>query len=49
MTEVVGSVKQIASGLTQKTYSYEPLGALVDIVTNAAGTSCSHSVSVSIS
>ena len=38
MTEVAGSVKQIGQGLTQKTYSYEPLNALVDIVTNAAGT-----------
>ncbi|KAH8698165.1 hypothetical protein GQ44DRAFT_665716 [Phaeosphaeriaceae sp. PMI808] len=37
MTEVVGSVKQVGQGLTQKTYKYDPLGALVDIITNAAG------------
>lgn len=37
MTEVVGSTKQVGQGLTQKTFNYEPLGALVDIVTNAAG------------
>jgi hypothetical protein len=37
MTEVAGTVKQVGQGLTQKTYSYEPLDALVDIVTNAAG------------
>ncbi|CAO2652955.1 Nn.00g023660.m01.CDS01 [Neocucurbitaria sp. VM-36] len=37
MTEVAGSVKQIGQGLTQKTFSYEPLNALVDIVTNTAG------------
>ena len=38
MTEVAGSVKQIGQGLTQTTYSYDPLSALVDIVTNTAGT-----------
>jgi hypothetical protein len=38
MTEVAGSVKQIGQGLTQTTYNYDPLDALVDIVTNAAGT-----------
>ncbi|EUC44302.1 hypothetical protein COCMIDRAFT_98596 [Bipolaris oryzae ATCC 44560] len=37
MTEVEGSIKQIGKGLTQKTYSYEPLGSLVDIITNTAG------------
>jgi hypothetical protein len=37
MTEVTGSAKQIGQGLTQKTFSYEPLNALVDIVTNTAG------------
>lgn len=37
MTEVEGSIKQVGKGLTQKTYSYEPLGALVDIITNTAG------------
>lgn len=39
MTEVAGTVKQVGQGLTQKTYSYEPLDALVDIVTNTAGRS----------
>ncbi len=38
MTEVAGSVKQVGQGLTQTTYSYAPLNALVDIVTNTAGT-----------
>lgn len=37
MTLVDGAVKQLGNGLTQKTYSYSPLGALVDIVTNTAG------------
>ncbi|CBX90962.1 hypothetical protein IAQ61_002432 [Plenodomus lingam] len=37
MTEVEGTIKQVGQGLTQKTYSYEPLSALVDIITNAAG------------
>ncbi|KAL6703843.1 hypothetical protein ACN47E_008977 [Coniothyrium glycines] len=37
MTEVAGSVKQVGQGLTQTTYSYGPLSALVDIVTNTAG------------
>jgi hypothetical protein len=37
MTEVTGSAKQIGQGLTQKTFNYEPLNALVDIVTNTAG------------
>lgn len=32
-------MKQVGQGLTQKTYSYEPLGALVDIITNTAGKS----------
>lgn len=32
-----GVVKQLSGGLTQKTFSYEPLGSLVDIVFNAAG------------
>ncbi|KZM28215.1 uncharacterized protein EKO05_0011029 [Ascochyta rabiei] len=37
MTEVTGTVKQVGQGLTQKTFSYEPLNALIDIVTNTAG------------
>ncbi len=37
MTEVAGSAKQVGQGLTQKTFSYEPLNALVDIITNTAG------------
>ncbi|KAJ4370930.1 hypothetical protein N0V86_008624 [Didymella sp. IMI 355093] len=37
MTEVAGSVKQVGQGLTQKTYSYDALNALIDIVTNTAG------------
>ena len=37
MTEVAGSVKQVGQGLTQKTFSYEPLNALIDIITNTAG------------
>jgi hypothetical protein len=37
MTEVADTTKQVGQGLTQKTFSYEPLDALVDIVTNAAG------------
>ncbi|KAI8931160.1 hypothetical protein NX059_011513 [Plenodomus lindquistii] len=37
MTEVEGTIKQVGQGLTQKTFSYEPLNALVDIVTNTAG------------
>lgn len=37
MTEIAGSVKQVGQGLTQKTFNYSPLNALVDIVTNAAG------------
>jgi hypothetical protein len=37
MTEVAGSIKQVGQGLTQKTYKYDALGSLVDIVTNAAG------------
>ncbi|RYN45257.1 hypothetical protein AA0114_g9205 [Alternaria tenuissima] len=37
MTEVTGSAKQVGQGLTQKTFNYEPLNALVDIVTNTAG------------
>ena len=38
MTEVAGTVKQVGQGLTQKTYNYEALDSLVDIVTNTAGT-----------
>lgn len=37
MSLVDGTVKQLSNGLTQKTYSYSPLGALVDIVFNTAG------------
>jgi len=37
MTEVAGSAKQVGQGMTQKTFNYEPLNALVDIVTNTAG------------
>jgi hypothetical protein len=37
MTEVAGSVKQVGQGLTQKTFKYDALGSLVDIVTNTAG------------
>lgn len=36
MTET-GTAQQLANGLTQKTYEYSPLNALVDIVFNAAG------------
>ncbi|KAK3209187.1 hypothetical protein GRF29_69g1008171 [Pseudopithomyces chartarum] len=36
MTQV-GDIKQIGNGLIQKTFSYEPLSSLVDIVFNAAG------------
>lgn len=32
-----GVVQSLGSGLTQKTYSYSPLNALVDIVFNTAG------------
>lgn len=32
-----GDVQQLSGGLTQKTYSYGPLGALVDVITNALG------------
>ena len=38
MTEVAGTVKQVGQGLTQKTYSYDALDSLVDIITNSAGT-----------
>jgi hypothetical protein len=38
MTEVAGSIKQVGQGLTQKTYKYDALGSLVNIITNAAGT-----------
>lgn len=38
MTEVAGTVKQVGQGLTQKTYKYDALGSLVDIITNTAGT-----------
>lgn len=37
MTLVDGTVKEIGSGLTQKTYEYSALGSLVDIVFNKAG------------
>ncbi|KAK3718050.1 hypothetical protein LTR37_005476 [Vermiconidia calcicola] len=37
MTLVTGSVKEIGPGLTQKTYSYSALDALVNIVFNKAG------------
>tara|TARA_R110002003_G_scaffold2123_3_gene24058 strand:- start:10130 stop:10366 length:237 start_codon:yes stop_codon:yes gene_type:complete len=37
MTEVVGSVKQVGQGLTQKTFKYDALGSLIDIVFNTAG------------
>jgi len=37
MTEVAGSVKQVGQGLTQKTFKYDALGSLVDIITNSAG------------
>lgn len=36
MTQV-GGIKQLGNGLIQKTFSYEALGALVDIVFNTAG------------
>jgi hypothetical protein len=36
MTQV-GEEKQVGQGLIQKTFSYEPLNALVDIVFNTAG------------
>ena len=36
MTQV-GEEKNIGNGLIQKTFSYEALGSLVDIVFNAAG------------
>jgi len=39
MTEVAGTVKQVGQGLTQTTYSYEPLDALIDVITNTAGKS----------
>lgn len=34
---LTGSVESLSGGLVQKTYSYDPLGALVDIVFNALG------------
>jgi len=37
MTLVDGTVKELGSGLTQKTYEYSALGSLVDIVFNKAG------------
>jgi len=37
MTEVAGTVKQVGQGLTQKTYNYDALDSLVDIITNSAG------------
>lgn len=39
MTEVADTAKQVGQGLTQNTYSYEALDALIDIVTNTAGKS----------
>lgn len=39
MTEVAGSVKQVGQGLTQTSYNYEPLSAIVDVITNTAGKS----------
>lgn len=32
-----GAAQQLGNGLTKQTYSYSPLNALVDIVTNTAG------------
>lgn len=37
MTLVANSAKDLGQGLTQKTYSYSPLDALVNIVFNSAG------------
>lgn len=37
MTLVAGSVENLGQGLVQKTFSYSPLDALVDIVFNKAG------------
>ncbi len=37
MTLLTDSVKDLGQGLTQKTFSYGPLDALVDIVFNKAG------------
>lgn len=37
MTEIEGSLKQIGQGKTQKTFNYEPLDSLVDIIFNSAG------------
>lgn len=37
MTLVADSAKDLGSGLTQKTFSYSPLDALVNIVFNKAG------------
>lgn len=34
---LVGDVESLGGGLVQKTYSYSPLGSLVDIVFNALG------------
>lgn len=34
---LTGEIESLSGGLVQKTYSYEPLGALVDIVFNALG------------
>jgi hypothetical protein len=36
MTQV-GDIKQLGNGLIQKTFSYDALSALVDIVFNTAG------------
>ena len=37
MTEIADSAVNLGSGLVQKTFSYSPLDALVDIVFNKAG------------
>lgn len=37
MTLVANSAKSLGSGLTQKTFDYSPLNALVNIVFNQAG------------
>lgn len=34
---LTGSVESLSGGLVQKTYSYDPLGALVNIIFNAMG------------
>lgn len=37
MTLVAGSAKELGSGLTEKSFSYSPLNAIVNIVFNKAG------------